>query len=173
MRWRAFFPLHALILLGLFSGGCGYQFGRGSESAGLLHRDSIRIGKINNETGYSSVGIILGEKLKDAMVSNGYGGTFDGEADYLILGSVKSLNERPVGFAEDTFGLEYELTCFVSLDLIEAGSGERRFHIENYAASTTYYSSSDPTYTRTNRENAIRFVMEKVSTRFIHFLKEI
>lgn len=173
MRWRALLCLHPLILLGLLCGGCGYQFGKGSESTGLLYEDSIRIGKINNETGYSSAGIILGEKLKDAMTSNGYRGTFDGKADYLILGSVKKMNERPVGFAKDAFGLEYELTCFVSIDFIEAGSGKRRFHIEDYAASTTYYSSSDPTYTRTNRERAVEFVMEVVSKRFINFLKEI
>jgi hypothetical protein len=162
-----------LLVAGILCSTCGYHFGEHYRESKVLGEHAISIGKFTNETSYSRVGITLGEKIKDAMLANGYNGNFDGGGNYLIKGSVHDLKERPVGFSEERFGLEYEISCVVSLELIETDTGKIIFNLKNYGDTSTYYRGTDPSYSRTNREKAVDHVLERISLRFIDFLKEI
>lgn len=162
-----------LVLLCVLTGGCGYKVKGNSGKLDLTGKSSITIGKIRNLTSYRKAGIILGEKLKDTLIANGYRGSFGMGGEYLVHGDVQDLNERPVGFSEARLGLEYEISCFVSVELVEAGTGRSVFHLKNYQDTSTYYRGVDATYSRTNREKAIQFVMEKIAIRFVDFLKEL
>jgi hypothetical protein len=161
------------MLVGILSGGCGYRVRGFPKDSVIIGKGSIAMGKFKNETPYSRVGIILGEKIKDTLIANGYAGNFDVGGDYLISGNVQELKEQPVGFSEERLGLEYEISCLVSLELIETGTGQSIFDLKNYQDTSTYYRGVDPAYSRTNREKAIEFVLEKISIRFVDFIKEM
>jgi hypothetical protein len=162
-----------ILLMSILSGGCGYRVRGFPKDSVIIGKGSITIGKFKNETPYSKAGITLGEKMKDTLVANGYAGNFDVGGDYLINGNVQNLKEQPVGFSEDRLGLEYEISCLVSLELIETRTGQTIFNLKNYQDTSTYYRGVDPSYSRTNREKAIEFVLEKISIRFVDIIKEM
>lgn len=168
------FLLRLLLLVVLYlSCSCGYRLGENYGESKVLGDGVILVGKITNETSYSRVGVTLGEKIKDALLSSGYNSDFDRSGDYLIKGSIHELKERPIGFSEERLGLEYEISCVVSIELIESATGKSAFHLEKYNETSTYYRGVDPSYSRTNREKAVEFVLEKISLRFVDFLKEM
>lgn len=170
---KSFHTLGFLILIAFVIFSCGYHLGQNDRKSNVLGEKEISIGKITNETAYGRVGVTLAEKIKDSLAANGYAGTFGGGGNYLVKGTIHVLRERPVGFSEERLGLEYELFCSVSLELIETGTGESVFLMKDYADTSTYYRGVDPSYSRTNRERAVDFVLERISLRFVDFLKEI
>ncbi|NIO17323.1 MAG: hypothetical protein GTN70_10100 [Deltaproteobacteria bacterium] len=170
---KSFYTPCFLILIAIVIFSCGYHLGQSGRKSNVLGEKEISIGKITNETAYNRVGITLAEKIKDSLAANGIGGSFDGGGNYLVKGTVHVLKERPVGFSEERLGLEYEIFCSVSLELIETATGESVFLMKDFANTSTYYRGVDPSYSRTNRERAVDFVLERISIRFVDFLKEI
>ncbi len=164
-----FFPL---LLAGIFVLSCGYQLVGMTGKSKILLEDNLSMGKFKNSTSYSRAGIILEEKIRRELISNGFTGSFSPRGRYEIGGIVLNMEERPVGFSKERFGLEYELNSTVNLEVLRKDTGESVITLEGISDTTTYYSGSDPTYTRTNREKAVESVMERISERFVNMVKE-
>ncbi len=151
---------------------CGYHLESFRGSSQVLRGKSISIGKFKNGTSYSNLGIILGEKIKQSLIANGFSGEFSPSSLYLIRGTVLTIDERPVGFSRERFALEYEVTSSANIEVLRTGTGELVASFKGVLETTSYYSGPDPSYTRTNRREAVAALMEKTATRFVNLLRE-
>jgi hypothetical protein len=152
---------------------CGYRVEVVGDSSFLLGQATLTVGKIKNLTRFRTAGIVLAEKIKDALVESGFGGSFSEGGSYIIRGQVVEMTEKPVGFSQERFGLEYEVSCRVYLEVVERETGKGVLVLDNLFDTSTYYSGNNPSYTRTNREKALEAVMERISKRFVNLVREL
>jgi len=156
----------------LLLSSCGYHFESIRGTSEILREKSISIGKFKNGTSYSNLGIILGGKIKKSLIANGFSGNFSPSSQFLIRGTVLSISERPVGFSKERFALEYEVTSSADIEVLRNDTGELVSSFKGVSETTSYYSGTDPSYSRTNRQEAVDALMETMAARFVNLLKE-
>lgn len=129
----------AVIVLGLWIGGCGYALvGRSTNLPEDLH--TVYIGTLRNETQRLEVDQILTAAIIDEMVTRRRLEVVSSRsgADSEISGAVTGLGVLPVAFDTEGRATEYQVTISAKMLFVRLDTGEELWRRDLYQFRETY-----------------------------------
>lgn len=169
---RAAWGLSLLLLL--FPPACGYrlQGKQGSHFADPGIRVDLR--PFANESLVPDGGAYLASRLREEMRRKGFRGKFERSmADYLVEGTVRQIREEVLSRGEDNFALEFRMTIYVDIRVVEVTRGRLLWKEESLTDAASYFAGSDFQYTESNRRMAFEEVCRRLARKIGQTLGEI
>lgn len=164
-----------LVLLPLlFPSACGYslQGNAGSRFADPGIRVDLR--PFTNESLVPDGGAYIAARLREEMLRSGFRGRFERSmADYIIEGNLQRVRLDVVSRGEENYALEYRMTIFVDIRVVEVVRGRLLWKEDGLTDSASYYSGPDFQYTQSNYRVAFEEISRRLARRISQSLGEI
>lgn len=127
-----------------------------------------------NESLVPDGGAYLASRLREEMRRKGFRGKFERSmADYLVEGTVRQIREEVLSRGEDNFALEFRMTIYVDIRVVEVTRGRLLWKEESLTDAASYFAGSDFQYTESNRRMAFEEVCRRLARKIGQTLGEI
>lgn len=141
---------------------CGYRL-RGDPGSRFSSPDvRVQLRPFANASLVPDAGAYLAARLREEMRRAGFQGQFvTPNADFLVEGSIRDVQEKVFSYGADQFALEHRLTLQVDVRVVELVRGRLLWKAEGLSETASYFAGTDFQYTEANR----RIVFEEASRR--------
>ncbi|MGE5190800.1 MAG: LPS assembly lipoprotein LptE [Gemmatimonadota bacterium] len=168
VRTSGSIPRHALLLalVALFLAGCGYRL---RDDPGMRFSDPgivVDLRPFANASLVPDAGAFLAGRLREELAREGFRGRFArGGADFIVEGTVRSVQEELVSRGADQYGLGYRLTLTVDVRVLEVARGRLVWKEEGMSESAPFFAGADFQYTESNRRMAFEETCRQMARR--------
>ena len=94
-------------------------------------------------------------------------------ADYIIEGNLQRVRLDVVSRGEENYALEYRMTIFVDIRVVEVVRGRLLWKEDGLTDSASYYSGPDFQYTQSNYRVAFEEISRRLARRISQSIGEI